>query len=838
MIRRTAWALLIPALLLCACPDKRSTKRRSPDPGSAPVASIPRSDPPLAKWLRRVPADARWAVVSADLGLLRAVLSDVASLLGHHPQIAPVLRQWRARLERRWGGWPLAPETWARLEILRGSGGALYRRADGATVLAFRTRRLGKVLETINQAIRHRGARQVADVKQIRVAGKPAFRFDQWTCATRGEVSWCADVTPARFASVIQSPARTLWRETLSRVDARYLRERLGIWLGPRLRPRLGPRLRPRLSPRLSTMAGFARPLYRAAGRLLGWAPQGLWLAASLGRRIQLYGLALTPSGTSGAARAAASKAAASKAASGAATAVATGPPLPKPGHSGLAATTAAPLVIRLRMPPRRLGDQLHRLVPALAPALDLVRRQRVHGETLAEEMLNGEVVLLSDHAGVAAILGLRSRSGGLRAMKRLMLLLGPRIGDWQKRVRARGRGWDLSYARASLGDVLTHRLILQVPRNAGSGAPRLRNGRMTLLWGVAQHHLVVATDANLFRRILARVDHPDTGFLRQLRGATGRQGFRDHRTLAAYVRPDDPLSALPKAQRAAALRWLGELEPTSRRWANGIRSLLDLTDSATLSCEDLPAGVGCYLGISLLAQPGPGNQQKPSPKPSSNLAPGLKVDARYREALIKKWGGNRDGYLRQLRALAAAAATSPLRAKASRVLAHRRGVPSSGLEGLLVSVWLPWARHRRVIAARQEAPRELDRLVQALRKLAKRAQPLPAAARRRWYRRLRSTRITPTRSCCKGGVRRCESRPSDWAHPTWRILGFDLSGPHLYRYQLTLEPGSVRHRIVIRALGDLDCNGRSSLLQRIGIIDSASGTLKFGSLTRVRADD
>ena len=38
--------------------------------------------------------------------------------------------------------------------------------------------------------------------------------------------------------------------------------------------------------------------------------------------------------------------------------------------------------------------------------------------------------------------------------------------------------------------------------------------------------------------------------------------------------------------------------------------------------------------------------------------------------------------------------------------------------------------------------------------------------------------------------------------------------------------------------MGDLDCNGRSSLLQRVGTIDLSTGALKIGPMTRVRADD
>jgi hypothetical protein len=818
-IRRTVGILLTVAVLLTACRDRQPTDHRTSSRGSTGTVAIPRSDPPLAKWLRRVPADARWAVVSADLDRLRAVLSDTAALLGHHSRIAPTLLAWQSHLKRLWGLWPLATDGWTRLNLQPGSGGLLYRHASGATVLAFRTVRLGKTLETIQQAIRHRGKRKVGPVKQLQIAGKPAFGLERWTCATRERVSWCADVEPARFDSVIRARARNLWSETLGRVDGQYPRERLGIWLGPppkdlgkrKLKSGPGQGQGPGPGPGLR----IALSLYRAARTLLGWTPRGLWLTTSLGRRLQLHGLAISPPGQP------------------------VRPPsplLPKPGQSGLAAAGAAPLVLRLRMKPRHLEDHLQRLIPALGSALALVRGQRVRGETLTEEMLNGEVVLLSDHAGVAAILGLRSRARGLRAMKRLMLLLGPRIGDWQKRVRDRGRGWDLSLVRSSLVDSSTHRLTLKVPHGAGAGAPKLRDGRMTLLWGVAQRHLVVATDPNLFRRILARVEQPDARFLRQLGDAMGRRGFKDHHPVAAYLRPDDPLYTLPKAQREAAHRWLADLAPSARHTTHWIRALIDLTDSATLACEQLRVGVGCHLSISLMTKPGPG--PGPGMKPSPNHQPILELDAKYREALIKKWGGNRDGHLRGLRSLAQLPAPSPLGAKASRILANRQGVPHSGLEGLLVSVWLPWARHRLVIAARQEAPRELHRLAQAVRNLARRAQKLPAAARRRWYRKLVSTRITPLHSCCAGGVRRCESRAKDWSHPTWRRLKFSLSGSHLYRYQLILEPGSLRQRLVLRALGDLNCNGRSSILQRVGTIDGSSGALEIGPLIKLRPDN
>ncbi len=792
-IRHTACALLALVLLTNACRDDRAPRRRKkPDPTTASNTPRPRDAPPLAAWLRRVPADAPWAVVSADLGRLRAAAADLTALLNHHPRLAPEVRQWRTELERKWGGWPLAPKTWAELGLTPGSGGAMYRRADGAMVLLFRAPRLHRVLKAIDQAMLRRRARPRAALKRITIAGRPAFRINGWTCVKRDGVCTCADLPPARFAPLTRPPGRNLWRAHLAAVDHHYLRERLGIWLAAK--------------------PGGAPELIQAVGKVFNRSPRGLWLATSLGRRLQLHAVA-----------------------------VALAPPtppskqpspaiLPKPGHSGLAATGAAPLVVRLRLSPQRLGEHAQRLVPDLKPLLDLLRTRQVGGETLGQEMLNGEVVLMSEHAGVAAILGVRNRARGQRAMKKLMLLLAPRLASLQKQVRARGRGWDLSYARTSLGDVPTHRLILQVPPKAGPGSPRLRDGRLTLHWGLTRRHIVVATDANLFRRTLAGVSRPDSQYLRRLPDADARRGFAEHALLSAYVQPDDPADALPRRQRAAVQRWLTELGPRSRQWAHRIRTLVDLTDNATLTCNRLAVGIGCHLGISLLIRPGPGDPSKRTPT--------LRLDAQYRQALIMKWGGNHNGHLRRLSTLATATGASPLRAKAGRIMAHRRGVDHAGLEGLLVSVWLPWARHRLVIAARQEAPRELHRLSRALQRLADRARGLPMEARRRWYRGLRSTRITPIRSCCVGGVRRCTSRSTDWSHPTWRRLGFSVQGPHLYRYQLTLESGSLRSRLVLRALGDLNCNGRSSLMQRVGTIDAATGALKLGPITRARKDD
>ena len=64
----------------------------------------------------------------------------------------------------------------------------------------------------------------------------------------------------------------------------------------------------------------------------------------------------------------------------------------------------------------------------------------------------------------------------------------------------------------------------------------------------------------------------------------------------------------------------------------------------------------------------------------------------------------------------------------------------------------------------------------------------------------------TPDRgACCEaGGV--CAPDPTKWATPGWRELGFSIDDPHRYVYSYeTADHGATS---VIRAIGDLDCNG------------------------------
>jgi hypothetical protein len=69
----------------------------------------------------------------------------------------------------------------------------------------------------------------------------------------------------------------------------------------------------------------------------------------------------------------------------------------------------------------------------------------------------------------------------------------------------------------------------------------------------------------------------------------------------------------------------------------------------------------------------------------------------------------------------------------------------------------------------------------------------------------------TPTLSCCdQGGA--CSAEPSVWATPGWQALAFSIDDEHYYQYTYLPDPGG--RSAIVRAVGDLDCNGETSLYE------------------------
>lgn len=82
----------------------------------------------------------------------------------------------------------------------------------------------------------------------------------------------------------------------------------------------------------------------------------------------------------------------------------------------------------------------------------------------------------------------------------------------------------------------------------------------------------------------------------------------------------------------------------------------------------------------------------------------------------------------------------------------------------------------------------------------------------------------TPVPSCCdQGGA--CAADPSLWATEGWRALGFSVDGTYRYTYSYAPDPGGTS--ATLRAIGDLDCDGRSSLYE-------VKLTVRGGTLSQV----
>lgn len=71
---------------------------------------------------------------------------------------------------------------------------------------------------------------------------------------------------------------------------------------------------------------------------------------------------------------------------------------------------------------------------------------------------------------------------------------------------------------------------------------------------------------------------------------------------------------------------------------------------------------------------------------------------------------------------------------------------------------------------------------------------------------------LTPPADPCADGGGSYTATAATWSHPTWKTLGFAPIGEQYYRY--AFEPGEGQ-AFVVRAVGDLDCDGVQSTYER-----------------------
>jgi hypothetical protein len=57
-----------------------------------------------------------------------------------------------------------------------------------------------------------------------------------------------------------------------------------------------------------------------------------------------------------------------------------------------------------------------------------------------------------------------------------------------------------------------------------------------------------------------------------------------------------------------------------------------------------------------------------------------------------------------------------------------------------------------------------------------------------------------------------CDADATAWSSPGWQQLGFSIDGSYRYTYQYLPDPSGAS--AVVRATGDLDCDGNGSLFE------------------------
>lgn len=83
---------------------------------------------------------------------------------------------------------------------------------------------------------------------------------------------------------------------------------------------------------------------------------------------------------------------------------------------------------------------------------------------------------------------------------------------------------------------------------------------------------------------------------------------------------------------------------------------------------------------------------------------------------------------------------------------------------------------------------------------------------------------LTPAAGpCCKQPKGRCPGGSEEWQHPSWKAIGFELSDPHYYAYELVVDGSGF----VAKAHGDLDCDGERSTYELRGTL-KPDGTVEI----------
>lgn len=69
---------------------------------------------------------------------------------------------------------------------------------------------------------------------------------------------------------------------------------------------------------------------------------------------------------------------------------------------------------------------------------------------------------------------------------------------------------------------------------------------------------------------------------------------------------------------------------------------------------------------------------------------------------------------------------------------------------------------------------------------------------------------------------------PGTWQHPTWRILGFHMEGPHAYSFSFESGTRPEGAHFVASAFGDLDGDGELSRFSVFGHVEGTGAPVTY----------
>lgn len=97
--------------------------------------------------------------------------------------------------------------------------------------------------------------------------------------------------------------------------------------------------------------------------------------------------------------------------------------------------------------------------------------------------------------------------------------------------------------------------------------------------------------------------------------------------------------------------------------------------------------------------------------------------------------------------------------------------------------------------------------------------------------------RIPAAPACVEGRPTPQQAARSEWAHPTWKALNIDLDLRSHYQLEFVSEGKGAGARFIVRATGDVDCDGvfstfeRSGTLNPDGSVDAGYGMIESDEL-------